>query len=174
MLRMGQHARAIWRRAAVSSLAGLASVGIFYGAAVQAATYSIANDPLFLVTNIPPNLTLTLDDSGSMAWGYVPDAAASVMNSADPRGKSSDWNGMYYDPNVTYQPPVDANGSPLTTSFTHAYINGFDTSRGYRNLSNNYRPTSSYNPSSTGQSLRAQSVQSADERRSSLLLCLHP
>jgi len=33
----------------------------------------LAQTPLFIPTPLDPNLVVTLDDSGSMAWAYVPD-----------------------------------------------------------------------------------------------------
>ena len=40
-----------------------------------------------------------------------------------------------------------------TKTFTKAWINGFDQSRGFVDLSTTYRATSSYNPSSTSQTV---------------------
>ncbi|MFN3595525.1 MAG: hypothetical protein ACK4TK_12740, partial [Thiobacillaceae bacterium] len=88
-----------------------------------------------------------------MAWAAVPDSIAqwgddntAVKNSR--RWKSANFNPLYYNPNVTYTPPVDANGNALTTSFTAAWRNGFDTSRGSVDLSSGYRPMDVYRPNS--------------------------
>lgn len=118
--------------------------------AATAAPYDIADAPLFLSVSVPPNVALTLDDSGSMAWAYAPDGISGL--SSTKRFKSADFNPLYYNPEVTYEPPVDENGTPYSTSFTKAWINGFEPGRGWRDLSDNYRPTYSYNPARTNQS----------------------
>lgn len=38
-----------------------------------AAALSISQVPLFITISLPPNVTVLLDDSGSMQWGHVPD-----------------------------------------------------------------------------------------------------
>lgn len=113
----------------------------------------VAQVPLYLPTPLAPNVILTLDDSGSMAWAAVPDAIAeegdkhtAVKNSR--RWKSAHFNPLYYNPHVTYVPPVDEQGNPLQTSFTAALRNGFDPTRGVVNLSTSYRPMDVYNPAS--------------------------
>lgn len=121
--------------------------------AAEAAPLSLSNSPLYLTTPVAPNIVVTLDDSGSMTWGAVPDDIAgygssnqTVKNSR--RWKSAYFNPIYYNPNVIYTRPVDATGTPLSTSFSTAYRNGFDPSRGSVNLSTSYRPMDVYAPSS--------------------------
>ncbi|HXF46725.1 MAG TPA: PilC/PilY family type IV pilus protein [Burkholderiaceae bacterium] len=116
--------------------------------AQTAAAFTISNSPPFLPTPLPPNIIVTLDDSGSMRWAYAPDALCSTHSTR--RAKSADFNPIYYNPRVRYDPPVTAAGTPLTTSFTQAWVNGFDTSRGWRDLSTNYQVTWAYDPSTTG------------------------
>ena len=72
---------------------------------------ALSDLPLFLVDSVPPNLVLTMDDSGSMGWGYIPDSIQykSALNAA----KSSHYNKMYYDPTRKYLPPLKADGAPL-------------------------------------------------------------
>ena len=108
----------------------------------------VAQVPIYLPTPLAPNVVLTLDDSGSMGWAAVPDNITydTILNSR--RWKSAHFNPLYYNPNVIYIPPVDVNGTPLSTSFTAALRNGFDTTRGSVDLSNGYRPMSFYNPNS--------------------------
>ena len=118
------------------------------------ATLVIPDFPLFLTsTGVPPNLVLTLDDSGSMSRGFTPDLCGNpdaICNSgnydSDLDGryiKSAHYNPIYYNPATTYTAPVNAAGTPLSTSFTSAYINGFDTSYGTPvNLSSAYQPSS--------------------------------
>ncbi|MGC1954142.1 MAG: PilC/PilY family type IV pilus protein [Gammaproteobacteria bacterium] len=131
----------------------LAGLGVgACSATVGASPYDIADKPLFLSVSVPPNVALTLDDSGSMTWGAAPDNIAAwgynnetVKNSR--RWKSSAFNPIYYDPETDYVRPVNDVNSPLPTSFTAAYFNGFDTSRGTVNLSTSYRPMDVYDPS---------------------------
>ncbi len=113
------------------------------------ATLDISQKPLILSESVAPNLIFTLDDSGSMRWAFGPDDAgredspSNLRNTR--RGMSSTTNPMYYNPNVTYRPPVKLNndGSEIengyTSTFTTAYQNGFQTSYGSIDLSNNYR-----------------------------------
>jgi type IV pilus assembly protein PilY1 len=118
-----------------------------------AAPLSLADSPIFLLTSVDPNIIFTYDDSGSMAWGYMPDIIddGPVPNDVrltglrdQPRGCAANINGIYYDPNTQYDAPVKADGTPLNTvptSFTAAYRDGFTTASGTVNLSSNYRPS---------------------------------
>ena len=140
------------------------------------ATVLIPDVPLYMnSTGVKPNFVITLDDSGSMQWGYVPDSRSSELNTN--RIKSSYYNGIYYDPNVQYFAPPKYNmavGSlscPLTSnlsdcypnaSFTNAPLNGFDTTRGSVNLDTDYRAISSYSPSNTTQSYTGSPSGSSD------------
>lgn len=116
----------------------------------------IPDFPLFLTeTGLPPNLLLTLDDSGSMARAYTPDLCGTGnfnCSTLDNRyTKSSTKNPMYYNPSIIYTAPPKADGTSFSTSFTSAHINGYDPDQRYfdsyytsgnPNLSNRYRPTS--------------------------------
>jgi type IV pilus assembly protein PilY1 len=96
----------------------------------HAATTDIAQVPL--ITSAPnavlPNLMFVLDDSGSMGWDYLPDFVddnrcrssgadatysgnfgAACVN--EPPYRSPSYNGSYYNPNITYMPPLYANGT---------------------------------------------------------------
>lgn len=140
----------------------------------QAAGLTISQEPLFLTEGVAPNLLVTLDDSGSMAWGYAPDGIAGdarTNNSAsEARFFSSTYNPMYYNPSAVYQIPkrVSFNSATgLTTvttydtpSFTSAPLDGFNPDRGTRvNLSNNFRATTTYTPGSTSQTLASHPFQ---------------
>jgi len=111
----------------------------------MAASVALATSPLATSTTstVLPNVMFILDDSGSMDWNYMPDDA----NDFD--GKygfpSNQCNGVYYDPSITYNPPVYADGTNYSNaSFTAAWTDGYDTAAGTTNLSTGYRPTSSY------------------------------
>lgn len=82
--------------------------------------------PVNQITAVPPNIAVTFDDSGSMAWNYMGDRppfgttkgwgsgpwyCASVIDPAAKTGIDTHvMNGVYYNPNVPYNPPVKADG----------------------------------------------------------------
>jgi type IV pilus assembly protein PilY1 len=107
--------------------------------AVLAVTTDLSTVPL--ITSAPqvvkPNLLFILDDSGSMDSTYMPDAANDFRSQ---RGyKSSQCNGVYYNPAITYSPPKGSTGlSYANSSFTGAWVNGFKTSDGTVNLSTSF------------------------------------
>ena len=110
---------------------------------------NIADTPLFLSVAVPPNIVVTLDDSGSMKRAFVPDICGGGGDDCpalDNRwGKSTRGNPLYYNPAVQYPQGRRADGTPIATSFLAAWNDGFDTAFGSVNLSNNYRPTSYLN-----------------------------
>ena len=122
-----------WRRFAIAFNAAIMAV------AAHAATRGAPNDPPDLsgtppdlARSVDPNILVTFDDSGSMGdinmgdqrpfdngnWGFAaigdnPWLCAGVI---DPRAPASDvrakaMNGIYYNPNVIYSPPLKADGS---------------------------------------------------------------
>jgi type IV pilus assembly protein PilY1 len=109
----------------------------------QAAT-TLSTTPLFLSVTVPPNLVVTLDDSGSMANAYVPDLSD---NDKKTRWfKSSNANPLYYNPEVKYPQAKNEIGVDQTTTFAAAYRNGFDRSGTTAltiKLGSQYRPTDS-------------------------------
>lgn len=132
--------------------------------------------PLFVPGTVSPNIVVTLDDSGSMGWAFVPDLC---FDSNDPnwalwdtsqaetsrcemlktrRFKSAFFNPLYYNPEVEYKPPKGPNGQQLSTSYSEPYINGFNTSAGKIQL-NQYRPTAAYDPTTNGLHLFAENDQ---------------
>ena len=137
----------------------LVGVGIAWGivsmGAVSAGT--LAPAPLFISASLDPNIMFIIDDSGSMNLSFLPD---SICNLGDTnRAKSATVNGLAYNPNVTYSPPVNANGESLGDSpFNAAWQNGYAlphptsgtiSSTGPRvNLNSQFRPT--WSGSSTG------------------------
>ncbi|WP_256662095.1 pilus assembly protein [Pseudomonas sp. F(2018)] len=118
-----------------------------------AAVLNISQKPLILSETVAPNLLLTIDDSGSMRWAFVPDNINGT--GATRRSKSAAFNPMYYNPEVTYRIPTryDSSGNtsstPYTTGFSAAFNNGFNSARGSFNLSNDYRVSWTYDPRST-------------------------
>lgn len=122
----------------------------------------LAQTPLFIPTPLDPNLVVTLDDSGSMAWAYVPDNIGD--KSSTRRFKSASFNPLYYNPLTNYLPAVDENGNSLPscgnpstpkTCMQTTYINGLNAAKGTIDLLDRYTPTVSYVPSSTTQTTAA-------------------
>ncbi len=105
---------------------------------VQAA---VSQSPLSLTVGVPPNMLLTLDDSGSMRWAFAPDGKSGTGSTR--RAKSSVFNPIYYDPSVTYSAPIvfdtSGNEQQLSTSFTSARVNGYNSARGTLDLSKTTR-----------------------------------
>lgn len=117
---------------------------------VQAvAPIALPSAPLYLAGGVAPNLVVTLDDSGSMAWAYVPDSLFQYKTTR--RYRSNTFNALAYNPEAVYLPPLKADGTPYATKFAGAFINGFDQSRGSVNLSSEYKATVSYDPSQKSQ-----------------------
>ncbi|MEN1728419.1 MAG: PilC/PilY family type IV pilus protein, partial [Pseudomonadota bacterium] len=98
----------------------------------------IADTPLFAAVSIDPNVMFTLDDSGSMQWEYMPDGPEFRFTIAMfPRpvglyggvdyanqvpshrndnlhhyyGRSAANNAVFYDPDLTYRPWANADGT---------------------------------------------------------------
>jgi type IV pilus assembly protein PilY1 len=124
---------------------GLCAAILLLAATPAGAAITLSDNPLFLSVPVPPNIAVTLDDSGSMRRAFVPEnclADTSDCDHLDNRyEKSARRNLIHYNPLVTYPAPKNADGSSRTTSFTSAYRNGFDTGFGTVNLSNGYKPT---------------------------------
>jgi type IV pilus assembly protein PilY1 len=153
-------------QAASGLLLGLA---IGSSASSSAANLDLSQTPLFIGGNVDPNIVVTLDDSGSMAWGFMPDNIGNHYSSTYPfgsanrnRGLAANWNRLAYNPAVTYATPVDEVGAPLSpadpTAFTRAFDDGYRHALGQDgscptvNLATSYRPTWGFGTSYTGAS----------------------
>ncbi|MCH6484039.1 pilus assembly protein [Pseudoxanthomonas sp. LH2527] len=83
---------------------------------------SIPDDPLTTQARVAPNILFILDDSGSMAFNYMPD---SVPNTSTPNVASNAYtrNTLYYNPATVYRPWMRADGTRMTggTSFNAVY-----------------------------------------------------
>lgn len=111
------------------------------------AAIGVSDGPLFLNVAVDPNIVVTLDDSGSMAWSYVPDALDDNALREKKRMRSSTFNALYYNPLVRYLPAKNSVGvSYANSTFTAAWINGLDATKGTVNLSNNYMASRFYRP----------------------------
>lgn len=89
----------------------------------------VDQSPLIIQKPLPPNIVLMLDDSGSMAWDYMPDWGYLQNTSNNDALINANNNGVYYNPTVVYTPPLKADGTryPDATGLTSAWINGFST-----------------------------------------------
>ena len=137
------------------------ALGLAIGEAA-ANTISISDNPLQTSIGLPPNILFVIDDSGSMRWGYTPDAlvedgfnSALVCRTINYAGTdtcgsrmgenaylaSSKLNTSYYDPSRTYTPPIKSDGISryAQASFTNARVNGYDTNSVTVDLATNYR-----------------------------------
>lgn len=116
-------------------------IGVIYFLGPTSANFAaltdLADAPTTSMTssNVLPNIMFTLDDSGSMQQDYTPDYVkdklcydskdddGSIGNRlkdcfpGDPLFMSPDFNYQYYNPEIYYQPPVNAAGTPYDTSF---------------------------------------------------------
>lgn len=125
-----------------------------------ASAFEPAQAPLILGGQVEPNVMFILDDSGSMRWGYMPDALrdnfaltgcyyvnsyAGVSTVACDEASnrflmSSEFNRVYYDPNTTYSPPLKENGTRYSAAtYESAWIDGYAQGGTTVNLSSNYR-----------------------------------
>ncbi len=109
------------------------------------AQVNLSQVPLFLKESVDSNLVFIFDDSGSMAWEYMPDSIGSDLslihdNSGPIRyngGRlrvnnkwyySSRVNTVYFDPDTDYLPPFKPDGSGRfpNSDFSNAWINGYN------------------------------------------------
>lgn len=116
----------------------LLSTGL--GIAILASSLSlqaaVSQQPLSLTEGVAPNLLVTLDDSGSMAWEYAPDGRSSWGIAL----QSNATNSMYYNPSHTYRLPkkisLDASGEVVVqqysapTDYAAVPIDGFSPTGG--------------------------------------------
>lgn len=113
-------------------------LGYFGFGVLSAQSSELAQSPLFLSTSVEPNIMFTLDDSGSMQWEYMPDSTnfrytifmfprpaglyggtnytSQVPSFRDDSlhnyfGRSAANNGVFYNPDITYQPWTNADGT---------------------------------------------------------------
>lgn len=91
----------------------------------EAAVTDIATSPLITsaTTSVLPNVLFILDDSGSMASDFMPDwvddahckssasSYGSSCQSGHPPFHSGEFNGVTYNPAITYTPPKNADGT---------------------------------------------------------------
>jgi len=105
----------------------------------KASLLQLSHDPLFLNQTVPPAIAVTLDDSGSMAWGYM--GNSSWNNFVTPTE-----NRIYYNPNIKYTPPIKADGSQMPDSDPYnAWVDGYPNNMTDTvNLTTKYVPVAEY------------------------------
>jgi type IV pilus assembly protein PilY1 len=147
-------------------IARYAAVLLVAAAAAPAlAQFAVSQVPTLVSAPPPTNIVMTIDDSGSMTFAFVPDSVGlspdtNTTNSQQPPTTnmaaftSSDYNRLYYNPNTTYAIPPNAAGQQASypsapTSFAAAYLDGFDPSRGTLDLGAAYAATWTYTPGAT-------------------------
>jgi type IV pilus assembly protein PilY1 len=127
----------------------LTGLGGFSGQAAADAT-NLSTTPPDLTTSVAPNIAVTFDDSGSMQSYYMGDnrpfdgggwdttAPWMCAGVIDPRvtattnNASKAMNGVYYNPNISYTPPINANGTPFPNAdatLAAVWMNGIDINR---------------------------------------------
>lgn len=98
---------------------------------IRALATDIADIPMAVQNRVSPNLMYTLDNSGSMAWGFMPDDV--FNNTSSNCYKHYAYNGIFYNPNVTYLPGKYATGMQYPDAqFTSAYVDGYNTNYSYK------------------------------------------
>lgn len=132
--------------AAVSLVAGLPQAALAQVTPAEG-TVDLLTTPPELSAKVAPNVVLTFDDSGSMGSAYMPDQRpydAAGWNSGDPwycagvinpdaaAGTPASWamNGVGYNPNVTYRPPLNSDGTSFSNApYPKAWNDGIETNR---------------------------------------------
>lgn len=127
------------------SICALAVLGLVSTLPATGAPLDISQVPPTLGQTLAPNILYIHDDSSSMRSAYMPDSN-SAHNTK--RYTSHSWNGVYFNPNIKYPPPLDHKGQSLgNSSFTNAWENGYQSNRNShrRNLSTKYQVARSIN-----------------------------
>jgi type IV pilus assembly protein PilY1 len=102
------------------------------GNPAHAAPTDISDIPLAAFSSVKPNIMFTLDNSGSMNWRSVTGFDGKGEYSPNNRAfYSSSYNKIYYNPSITYTPPVNSlavslGNAPLRT----ARVDPFPTAGG--------------------------------------------
>ncbi len=124
---MKSTARRFASRTFNAALVALITAGA--GSSAQAATYTLASQPLFIGNTVAPNIMFTLDDSGSMYWSHMPDGIWDLKSNK--RGLAPSINRLAYNPNQNYPAPVKigTTSTPKNASFSAAWDDGY---RAYR------------------------------------------
>lgn len=107
---------------------------------VRAALVDVSNVPLNAsLSQVKPNIMFILDDSGSMGFSYMPDEVGVYDGDGvigDNYGYRSPFcNGLAFNPDLPYAPPVRADGTSYpNASFSAAPEDGFNPAAGTTSL----------------------------------------
>ena len=120
-------------------LAGLAVLAAAPLGALPATDISKIPLPTYTVgsnVDIKPNILMVLDDSGSMDSDFLPDWASSGSRAdnydslPDYLFRNSSYNGMAYNPAITYLPPVTFNSDGTKNTTAYPSQSGMTTATG--------------------------------------------
>lgn len=107
-------------------------LGVLLGSGSAYAGVSVDQSPLTIRSVLPPNIVLMHDDSGSMQWTVMPDNPPGD-DDRDSELINSAVNGVYYNPNIVYEPPYSKTAQPplshsryAAANFEAAWYNGFN------------------------------------------------
>ena len=115
----------------------LSSIILAVGA--QAAVTDLSTVPLSTYfapssVDVKPNILFVLDDSGSMAWNYLPDSTndtpGNYTSLPDYLFLNSAFNGVAYNPAVRYLPPISANTDGTNNLTQYPSMNGMTAATG--------------------------------------------
>lgn len=130
-----------WRKAVASAVI----YSLIFGQTVQAAqaaSTDISDVPMAVKNQVAPNIMFTLDDSGSMQWEFLPEEDMHFSLFLHPRpaspyggdtysnqlpnfndnnvhnffGRSTANNKLYYNPDLTYKPWSNSDGSLMANA----------------------------------------------------------
>lgn len=127
-------------------------ISVLAASSAMAGVTDLADTPLASGTSgqAKPNVFFILDDSGSMAWKYMPDG----MSSSTIGYRNYQCNTIYYNPSITYEIPKAYDGVFLNnasqTAFSAAYVNGYDSYMGSNSGTTNLSSAFSADDSESG------------------------
>lgn len=102
------------------------------------AAVSLPDVPMQTNNGVPPNLWFILDDSGSMAWDFMPGAFNSdgvpETSPVEIQLQTYTRNTIYYNPGEVYRPWQQANGSYMADTPYNAAFNSNDFANNPINL----------------------------------------
>ena len=125
--------------------------------ALTAAPLTLSTKPMYLGNTALPNVVFTIDDSGSMAWEYMPDQIVyqdyvnrdiemckqgRFCNKGEPPFHAYHVNTVYYNPAITYSPAVNADGSSkgdIGSPWTSVANDAFGVESGSTNITDEFR-----------------------------------
>jgi len=151
------------------TLASLAAAIAFFAGigpaqAVVVTPLNLQKPPLFLNAAVDPNIAVTFDDSGSMESAFMPDSVDDNCSYRHPKFYSNVYNRIYYNPAISYLPPLKPDGTSFpNASFAAAWADGYEGNSAIvvgaggsatANLATSYFPTRSMPARSTGNGTR--------------------